>query len=86
MECKCEEKDRPAKGGVEDACKEMTGEAESVCVIGDMERIEAGVGMVNLRIKSPSTRVRGICISNLDSTRRSLWGKIIRGVRPAIMI
>ena len=73
----------------------MTGESDcfmdgtvgtAVCFMADMESIEVGVEMVNLRTKNPSTRASGICFGNLGSTRRSLSGKIIRGVRPAIAI
>ena len=57
-----------------------------VCVIGDMGGIEVGIGiLVNLRTKSPSTRVKGIYFGNLGLRRRALWTKIIRGVRLAIM-
>ena len=57
-----------------------------VCVMGDTGGIEAGTEiLVNLRTKSPSTRVKGIYFGNLGLRRRALWTKIIRGVRPAIM-
>ena len=82
---------KPATGRGDDTSKETTGEADdfvsgtAVCVMDDMGRVE-GTGTSNLRTKSPSTRVNGIYFGKLGSRIRSLWGKIIRGVRPDNMI
>ena len=60
----------------------MCDTAVVVCVI----EVEASAGMSNLRTKRLSTRVNGKYFGNLGSRRRFLWGRIMRGVRPASII
>ena len=54
--------------------------------MGDIGRVGAGSGMSNLRTKRLSTRVNAKYFGNLGSRRRFLWGRIMRGVRPASII